>query len=391
MPTRRHRPPVLRLLAAASAYFVVKARAFQSRRLRLAALLAENARLRELVSLLQARLAAVPPPNRPRFNPWQRLRILAFQVMHSLKVEDIANAFSITETTVRRWWKDARSAKPEVVRPPRTPGTKTGLIHELTCLLRLALPVSMGTRTIAGHLYRLGLAGSRSTVQRILKKKPRPPDTPGVLDRFAGKVRRINAKYFGHTVILDFTQAPRAAGDGDLWIGGVLDVYSRSLVATRACKGQPTAKFATRLLVDATAAIGCAPKHSISDQGVQFKSKRFKKWLKRRGIKHRYGAVGEHGSIAFLERLWRTLKENIPWTWCIFGSAFVLQSHVAGFRRWYNEERPHSALKGAAPDDIRIGRRRRTRVMPDTGKWKLTVNWVGATRDLPIVRLRKVA
>ncbi|MBI2920884.1 MAG: DDE-type integrase/transposase/recombinase [Planctomycetes bacterium] len=356
-----------------------------------AALLLENSRLRNANALLRARLDAIPAPHRPRYTPWQRHRILAFQTMHGLGVEETARSFAVTVTTVRRWWKDAREGAEVLVRAPGRPATRKRLIEELTRMLRLALTWSAGTRTLAGHLYRLGLKTSRSTVQRILKEKPRPPDTPGVLDRLVRKIRRINAKYFGHTVILDFTRAPRAAGDGDLWIGGALDIFSRTLLATRTCAGQPTAKFATRLLDDAKATIGRAPKHSISDQGVQFKSKRFKKHLKRLGIKHRFGALGEHGSIAFLERAWRTLKESIPWTWCIFGTAESLNRHVADVRRWYNGERPHTSLRGAAPDDIRRGRRRRTRTVPATGKWKLTVRWTGATRDLPVVRLRKVA
>lgn len=164
-----------------------------------------------------------------------------------------------------------------------------------------------------------------------------------------------------------------------------------SLITTRTCKGQPNARFATRLMNDASRAIGRSPKHSISDQGVQFTSKQFKKWLKSRGVKHRYGAVGWHGSISSLERTWRTLKESIPLTWCIFGTPESLDRHVAEVLRWYNTERPHWALKGAAPDGIRRGHRRRARALPATRKWKLTVIWTGPTCDLPVVRLRKVA
>jgi transposase InsO family protein len=171
----------------------------------------------------------------------------------------------------------------------------------------------------------------------------------------------------------------------------VLDVFSRTLVATLSCIGQPTAMFATRLLDVAIRNAGRAPKHSISDQGVQFKSKRFQMWLRRRGIKHRYGALGQHGSIAILERAWRTMKASIPWTWCIFATPASVECHVEVFRRWYNAERPHTTLKGKSPDDVRLGRRRRKRAIPETGKWKLTVHWTGPTRDLPVVRLRKVA
>ncbi|MCC6738496.1 MAG: transposase, partial [Planctomycetia bacterium] len=88
---------------------------------------------------------------------------------------------------------------------------------------------------------------------------------------------------------------------------------------------------------------------------------------------------------------WLSLKSSIPWTWCIFGTPEALERHVAEYANWYNTERPHAALCGATPDDKRRGRRRRARSVPATGKWKLTVDWTGPFRDLPIVRLRKVA
>ena len=50
----------------------------------------------------------------------------------------------------------------------------------------------------------------------------------------------------------------------------------------------------------------------------------------------------------------------------------------------------HTALEGASPDDVRLGRRRR-RSVPDQGKWKLTVRWSGPACNLPIVALKKVA
>ncbi|MCC6738959.1 MAG: DDE-type integrase/transposase/recombinase [Planctomycetia bacterium] len=126
----------------------------------------------------------------------------------------------------------------------------------------------------------------------------------------------------------------RSVGVDDMWIGGVLDARSRSLLARRTCKGQPTARFATRLMDDAKRTLGRAPKHSISDQGVQFKSKRFRKHLKRMGTKHRYGAVGRHGSISLSERFWLSLKSSIPCTWCIFGTRPVIPPSRSRASSW---------------------------------------------------------
>src|SRR5262245_33472296 len=53
-----------------------------------------------------------------------------------------------------------------------------------------------------------------------------------------------------------------------------------------------------------------APKNLISDRGVQFTWDGFDPGCRSRGIRHRFGAVGKHGSIAIIERLMRTLKSE---------------------------------------------------------------------------------
>src|SRR5262249_14592852 len=80
--------------------------------------------------------------------------------------------------------------------------------------------------------------------------------------------------------------------------------------------------------------------HLITDQGTQFTSDGFKRWCRRRSIRQRYGAVGAHGSIAVIERFFRTLKSE-----CTRVLATVplhrrwFQQEVALFLDWYNGER----------------------------------------------------
>jgi len=45
-----------------------------------------------------------------------------------------------------------------------------------------------------------------------------------------------------------------------------------------------------------------APRYLITDKGKQFWYRSFKNWCKRRGIRPRYGRVGEPASIAIVER-----------------------------------------------------------------------------------------
>ena len=46
----------------------------------------------------------------------------------------------------------------------------------------------------------------------------------------------------------------------------------------------------------------------ITDRGRQFTATAFRRAVRRLGIRQRFGAVGRVGSLALLERCWRTLK-----------------------------------------------------------------------------------
>ena len=53
------------------------------------------------------------------------------------------------------------------------------------------------------------------------------------------------------------------------------------------------------------------PAHFVSDRARCFRGQVFRRKLRRLGVKQRFGAVGKKGSIALIERLWRTLKDTL--------------------------------------------------------------------------------
>jgi len=109
-------------------------------------------------------------------------------------------------------------------------------------------------------------------------------------------------------------------------------------------------------------AAGDAPKHLISDKGVQFTQEGFEPWCRRRGIRHRFGAVGKYGSIAIIERLMKTIKSE-----CIRRLVLVpfrraeFETELALWRSWYNAKRPHDSAvensrRGLPPPSARVSR-----------------------------------
>jgi transposase InsO family protein len=73
---------------------------------------------------------------------------------------------------------------------------------------------------------------------------------------------------------------------------------------------EPTGEQMADLVIRAAKSHG-SPKHFVSDQGSQFTSGSFCTKLTSLGIKQRFGAIGQAGSIAIIEPFWRTVKEML--------------------------------------------------------------------------------
>jgi transposase InsO family protein len=154
--------------------------------------------------------------------------------------------------------------------------------------------------------------------------------------------------------MLDLTETPGFLRLFSFKLAVVLDVFSRAPLAARVFFQEPTGRDVAKLLTSAARRFG-SPRHTVSDQGVQFKSGPFRNALAKLGIKHRYGAIGKTGSIALIERFFRTLKT-------IAG----LHSRPPLLRRdlerrlalaflYYLWLRPHQALAGATPGEVHLG------------------------------------
>jgi hypothetical protein len=81
----------------------------------------------------------------------------------------------------------------------------------------------------------------------------------------------------------------------------------------------------------------------------------FRAWLRRLGIRQRFGAVGKYGSIAVIERLIQTIKRECTRRVLVPYVARALLHELTLFSTWYNHERPHEGLLAATPDEIYRG------------------------------------
>jgi len=177
---------------------------------------------------------------------------------------------------------------------------------------------------------------------------------------------------------------------------------------------QPDSKQVSAFLAKTIRETGARPKYIISDKGRQFWCKAFKQWCRRRKIRPRFGAVGQYGSIAVIERFGRTLKDEGLRRILVPLSLRKMLQHLDAIVCWYNTHRPHSWLGGRTPEERyrRIPSAcRRPRFEPrprwpiDSGcaaplakvrskpgaKLEFVVTWHDSWKHLPIVTLKRAA
>jgi hypothetical protein len=161
-------------------------------------------------------------------------------------------------------------------------------------------------------------------------------------------------------------------------------------------------------------AVGATPKHLVCDKGRQFWCDGSRDWCARRKIKPRFGAVGQHGSIAVIERLIRTLKQNIGWLPLVPLRRRAFLREVQLLAAWYNTHRPHMSLDDRTPEEVYHDLRpanRQPRFEPRP-RWprssscakpvtlvkgqpgvrlEMAVEFLAGRKDLPVVHLKRAA
>src|SRR5512139_847132 len=133
----------------------------------------ELALLREELRIKDARLERVPPHRRPHYPAVERLAILELRAARGWPVAQTAERFFVTEATVASWMmrldEDGPSA---LVRTPEPVNRFPELVAHLVRRLKVLCP-AMGTARIAAVLSRASFHLGRTTVRRMLKRRPR--------------------------------------------------------------------------------------------------------------------------------------------------------------------------------------------------------------------------
>jgi transposase InsO family protein len=386
------------------------------------ALKAELARLREEVSLKDARMACLPAKRRPHYSPEARLRILSLKAAQSWSLAATAHRFQLSASTIASWVSASGDAERSLLKQRQAVNSFPEFVTSIVQQLKVTVPM-LGRRKVAQYLARAGLALSASTIARRLKQAPvvPPPRAAKATEGATQKpvtASRVVSRYPGHVWGMDITLVPMLGFSVPWWPKAlspiwpfswhvllVLDHFSRAVVHTAVFLKSPTESQVTKALGLAAWLTG-TPRHLITDRGSQFGAGLLA-WCDDNDIEHRYGALGRHGSIAVVERVFRTMKYEFLRRKLLPARWRRMSELTRAWQHHYNRFRPHAHLGGATPAEIRDGPRgaaaaqqfetrlrmpcgARTRV-PKGQRLELIVNNHNGHSELPIVSLRLAA
>jgi transposase InsO family protein len=391
----------------------------------------EVALLREELRIKDARMAHIPPRQRPHYPPTERMAILELKAARNWSAARTAERFLLTPATIAEWMKrldeQGEAALVQLHEPVnRFPDFVGAIVRRLKTLCP-----TMGRRRIADTLARAGLHLSSSTARRMLEKppaaEPEPQQQQDKALAASSPGRTVTARYPHHAWNLDLTVMPTAAGfwipmfPGSImqrwpfawWVLVVVDHFSRAVVGFEVFRKQPTTEEVCTALDHIVAQAGRFPKYTVSDQGPQFRDA-FRAWCASHNVKPRFGAIGKHGSIAVTERFILSMKNEALQRILVPMRIDDMRTEVARYVGWYQEHRPHSSLRGATPGEVRRGERPairkprleprarypvegttaapQTRVRGKPGcKLELVVSHLDGAAHLPVVEIRKAA
>ena len=263
--------------------------------------------------------------------------------------------------TIAAWVKRIDDHGPNALLQLREPVNKfPDFVRYIVQRLKTLNP-AIGKVKIAETLCRAGLHLGVTTVGRILKEAPQSdPEDVAPCNRI------VTARCPNHVWHIDLTAVPISAGFWApwlpfalpqcwpfcWWVAVVIDHHSRRVMGIDTFRNNPTSESVSHFLKLAIHAASATPKYIICDKGQQFWCGVFKDWCDHQGITPRFGAVGQHGSIALVERFILSLKNECTRVILVPLRGESFRRELSWYADWFNQDRPHSALAGKTPYEV---------------------------------------
>jgi putative transposase len=214
-----------------------------------------------------------------------------------------------------------------------------------------------GSRRMTASLERSGETVSRKRVQRLMAKMglealfPRPRTTTAAADArvYPYLLRDRVLAQADEVWSSDITYVPMR--HGFMYLTAVIDWYSRYVISWR-LSNTLEGRFCLEAL-DEALTMG-RPEIFNTDQGSQFTAWEYTSRLEEAGIAVSRDGRGRALDNVFVERLWRSVKyEDIYIK--DYECVLELESGLASYFRFYDEDRPHQSLGYRTPAEVYRG------------------------------------
>ena len=211
-----------------------------------------------------------------------------------------------------------------------------------------------GSRQMARHLRREGVAAGRRRVRRLLRlmgleaiyRKPRTSDAQPDHHVYPYLLRELKIDRPDQVWYADITYIPVTTGF--LYLVAIMGLGQPpcAVVAAVEHDGQQL----LRRGAGGGAADGDA-RHFNTDQGSKFTSAAFTDRVQAAGARCSMDGRGRCLDNVFIERLWRSLKYEAVYLHEL-ADGFSAERVIAAWMTFYGYERPHSALEGRTPAEV---------------------------------------
>ncbi len=211
-----------------------------------------------------------------------------------------------------------------------------------------------GSRQIAAYLRREGTVVGRHRVRRLtakmgleaIYKRPKTSQPHPQNPVFPYLLRKMKIDRPNQVWCADISFVP--VKNGFLYLVAIMDWATRKVLSWR-LSNTMHADFCVEALNEAIARFG-PPGIMNTDQGSQFTGSAWIATLTEAGVRISMDGRGRYLDNIFIERLWRSLKQEAVYLEEI-QDGFHARRVISNWMAFYNTNRPHSSLERRTPKE----------------------------------------
>lgn len=215
-----------------------------------------------------------------------------------------------------------------------------------------------GSRQIAAYLPRKGYHAGRHRIRRLMKvmgleaiyKRPNTSKKHPENRIYPYLLRNMQITRPNQVWCADISYIP--VKRGFLYLVAIMDWATRKVLSWR-LSNTMDAGFCVEALQEAIAKYG-PPEIMNTDQGSQFTGSAWITTLSEAGVKISMDGRGRYLDNIFIERLWRSLKQEAVYLHEL-SDGFIAEQVIGEWITFYNTDRPHTALDKRTPDEAYFG------------------------------------